>query len=146
MFLLLKSWNSGPGKTGPAFYSAAGKIAHARACGWPRCLLLRVAALILALAAAAPALAAPPAAALELLLSRQFDDKAEAVTLLGEAGDAVSATLLRALLDGNLYTVKADQRLVLVDRQERRTMPVQRVTTMEETRAPITQTVLSTRT
>ena len=54
--------------------------------------------------------------ALELLRSKSFDDKARAVTLLGQAGEESAQTLLTALVESRLYYVKKDKRIVLVEK------------------------------
>ena len=58
-----------------------------------------------------------PQPALELLLSKSFDDKAQAVTLLGEAADDTAETLLAALVDSRLFYVKKDKRIVTVEKK-----------------------------
>ncbi len=56
--------------------------------------------------------------ALALLLSDSFDDKSRAISLLGDAGDAIAETLLDALVNSRLYYVKQDKRIVTVDKQD----------------------------
>ncbi len=58
-------------------------------------------------------------ASLALLLERDFDAKAEAVTLLAQSGDERAPGLLRALLGGDLYARKTDRRLLVAERQGR---------------------------
>ncbi len=53
--------------------------------------------------------------ATQLLFSRSFDDKAQAVDLLAESGEEL---LLEALVEGRLYYIKADKRLVTVEKVE----------------------------
>lgn len=56
--------------------------------------------------------------ALELLSSSSFDEKSQAITSLTEYGGEVSANLLAAMLDGKLYYLKQDRRIVLVQKED----------------------------
>ena len=54
----------------------------------------------------------------ELLTSRDFDDKVEAVKLLAASGHDKTELLLKAILDGDLYYVKKDNKIVFVEKVE----------------------------
>lgn len=55
--------------------------------------------------------------ALSLLSSSSFDDKSLAIDMLAQTGDATSELLLTAMAQGELYYVKKDKRIVLVQKQ-----------------------------
>ena len=55
--------------------------------------------------------------AFSLLTSKKFDDKASAITLLADSGDAKTAELLNAILSGKLYYRKKDKRIVTIEKQ-----------------------------
>ncbi len=108
----MKLGYSGPGIPGPAFFFRRGKSAIGSAAG----ALLRLVAICLFCLQAGAAAASGSQPALQLLLSSSFDDKARAVTLLGETGDATAEMLLAALVESRLYYVKKDKRIVTVEK------------------------------
>ncbi len=57
-------------------------------------------------------------ALIEGLAAREFAAKVEAIDALARSGDARAEEILRALLDGRLFRVKADDRIVYADRIE----------------------------
>ncbi|MDX1593701.1 MAG: urea ABC transporter permease subunit UrtB [Gammaproteobacteria bacterium] len=80
---------------------------HRRLCPGSRLLLLALSLLAL------PVQAAGFDAALEQLVTGSFRDKGEAVTTLANSGRDAATPLLKALLEGDLYIRKSDDRLVL---------------------------------
>ncbi len=53
----------------------------------------------------------------EMLTARSFDDKARGIDALSRSGHPKSAELLQAMLDGRLYYVKKDKRIVLTEKK-----------------------------
>lgn len=84
-----------------------------------RRLVLALPAAALALLCVLSAAAAqddPFAGLVEQLAARKFADKVAAVEALARSGDDRAGGVLRAMLDGRLYRVKADGRVVYADR------------------------------
>lgn len=84
----------------------------------PRSLIICVLLVGWFLPVAALAQQAPLAEALRLLEARSFKVKETAVPAIAETGDPRAVGLLRALLDGDLYWRKSDDRAVLGERIE----------------------------
>jgi urea transport system permease protein len=79
--------------------------------------LLKFLPMLAVLALSMPTIASPPEQALELLKSRDFDDKGRAVELLAdEAGDQ-SKGILSAFLDARLFHLKKTEQLVFAESQ-----------------------------
>ncbi len=105
---------SGPGLPGPVFY--AGET-RPRARSRITTNLLQVLIICLAWWYAGSSVAGQSDPALDLLLSNSFDDKAEAISLLGEAGDETAESLLDALVNSRLYYVKKTKRIVTIEKK-----------------------------
>ncbi len=105
---------SGPGKPGPTFFPAKATALIE----FVVTVFRRFAVVCLLCLFASGASAAQFDPAFELLQSRSFDDKAEAIALIGEVADADAESLLTTLVDGRLYYIKKDKRIVRVEKKD----------------------------
>ncbi len=105
---------SGPGQPGPTFFPGAARLPMK--CSFTALTRMLVVCLLCLHASAAGAQDFDPV--FELLRSKSFDDKAEAIGLLGQIGDRGAEALLASLVDSRLYYVKKDQRVVRIEKQD----------------------------